>query len=896
MGGLAHIFYFNRGSMAKKVQNHKRHHGGVEAPQNSLELQVEASQRYCPGVDVPYYYQFEEDLSESNCYPTEASMKKLINEELSKQSNARGNAPNIVARLMGMDMMPFDTRSTIQSNEKRNGTLGKKLSKKERNGRGSVDQNSSYSKSSRMEVDSFYHYTDIDDDGWISCQKLEKPRPREHPQEEELQKFKKEFEAWQAARFKECAKVVELETNYGQLLAQEDMNKEKMALYKDPGLVACEKPIELKSMDHTFETGSHKRGDSQHHTDMLDLFLAKNKESFSRSRTLSRDFEQYLLLKSKNRLDKSSSPTRIVILKPGPDRVYKHEDSWISSPEILEEKGSMEVFLEEVRERLKCELQGKTVKKGYVVRGSGVETPYSEKSSERKQIAWDITKQDRESVTRDVGMNLPRSESTRSYSSEIQASPEFIDRDSRRFLSRRLRNIVKSETHLDVPEAACASYRSSVLDNQRVLPKQVRDTMNAENTTSCWEISKDKREMQTGSLRHGPDDSIVIHKDLSPRNLVRSLSAPVSGTSFGKLLLEDRHILTGAHIRRKLEATDTVSIDVKKQKKDRFNFKEKVSNIKYSFSLRRRLFGKKNQSVMGSQSNDSDPISRDFMSGPTVLRSFPERHENYTEVPPSPASVCSSSQEEFWRPAEYLSPISNQDVSSKEDNGVPQVFKEISSNLNELRRQLNQLESHASEDTIIEQETIEPELIELEDQAESYIRDLLIASGLYTGSWDKSLLRGDTLAKPIGNSVFEEVEESYRKLAKGSESSIKDQNEKKEDHKLLLDLLNEALSSVLGSPSTMSKFRRKLIGFSMLPPPRGKELLCLVWEIICVYLYPPADKSYYSLDSMVARDLGSIPCPGLINNEIITFGREIECLIIGDLVEEFAKDMHLDLV
>lgn len=56
--------------------------------------------------------------------------------------------------------------------------------------------------------------------------------------------------------------------------------------------------------------------------------------------------------------------------------------------------------------------------------------------------------------------------------------------------------------------------------------------------------------------------------------------------------------------------------------------------------------------------------------------------ENSTEVPPSPASVCSSAQEEFWRPADYLSPVSTPDITLGEDDAMPQVFKEISSNLN----------------------------------------------------------------------------------------------------------------------------------------------------------------------------------------------------------------------
>lgn len=73
--------------------------------------------------------------------------------------------------------------------------------------------------------------------------------------------------------------------------------------------------------------------------------------------------------------------------------------------------------------------------------------------------------------------------------------------------------------------------------------------------------------------------------------------------------------------------------------------------------------------------------------------------------------------------------------------------------LAELSRQLIQLESDDSEGLITKQESVEHELVRLEDTAESYIRDLLDASGLHFGSWDKYLSRGDTFTKPIGKAT-----------------------------------------------------------------------------------------------------------------------------------------------
>ncbi|KAM1073065.1 hypothetical protein ACFX2B_017986 [Malus domestica] len=861
MGGLSHLFDFNQGSMARKLFTHKKHDGGLDAPRNSLEMQVEP-QSYCDTGDLPV----EENWSRKN-NPLESSMKKLINEEISKHSSTRQNAPNIVARLMGMDMLPVEPKSVVVEEKGENRRT--KSSKKEMNGRSSVGRVSSNLNSSKqMDIDSYYHSNGRDATRWSDDQKIENPRRREHPQEEELQKFKKEFEAWQASRFRECSRFLKIDSN---------LNEEKMAV---SGHRTTQTTLERK--DHAVKEISHEESDLQRRgNEFSELFPAEQKGSFSsRSRrTMSLDFEQSSLVSSKKRFesfDASSPPTRIVILRPGPDRLCNHEETWTGSSNTLERKGGIEDFLEEVKERLRSELQGKMHKRGSVVRGSGIETPFSEQPSSRKQIARHIANQVRESATRDLGMNLLRSESTRSYRSEMQfngsGSPEFMHRDTKRILLERPRNVSKIETEPRDPSLVSGRSRLSALDYERERG-----------------VVKDEHE-NTRSFRYGSHGDEVLDRELSPRNLIRSLSAPVPGTSFGKLLLEDRHVLTGAHIQRKHEGIGPVSMEMKHQKKERFNFKEKVSNLRYSFMLRGRLFGKKNQSVPESRHTERYPM-KDIMSGPTVITNSGERHDNFTEVPPSPASACSTAREEFWRPTDYLSPISTPSATPREDSIVPQAFRDISDNLSELRRQLNQLESNEPEGIKVE-EAVESEMASLDNPAEVYIRDLLVVSGLYDGSFDKSLSRWDTFAKPISNSVFEEVEESYKNLANKQDPSATDHKEMV-NHKVLRDLLNESLSTVLGPAISMPNFRRKMINSSALPPLRGKKLLNCVWRIICECLYPPTNVPYYSLDDMAARDLGSVPWSGLMDEDVNAVGQEIESLIMGDLVQEILYDMQL---
>nr|XP_011461587.1 PREDICTED: uncharacterized protein LOC101305113 isoform X1 [Fragaria vesca subsp. vesca]XP_011461589.1 PREDICTED: uncharacterized protein LOC101305113 isoform X1 [Fragaria vesca subsp. vesca] len=892
MGGLLHLFDFNQGSMARKLFVHKKHDGGLDAPRNSLEMQVETSQSYCDMGDLPLY-QVKEVGPKKN-YPLESSMKKLINEEISKRSSTRHNGPSIVARLMGMDMLPVDIKSAVQPIENKHEYRRTKSSKKEMNGKSSVDHVSSDLNSSReLDLNSFYQNNGTEDAGWCEDQKVGKPRREEHPQEKELQKFKKEFEAWQAARFKECSRIIENDSISGELLAQEHLNKEKTAVSAKSKQMTIEKTMER--IDHSVKEISHKRGVSSHRVDAMDLFPSEYTRSLSsKSRTKSLDFEQSSLLNSRKRVNISSTPTRIVILKPGPDSFCNHEETWINSPSTLDQRGSIEDFLEEVKDRLRCELQGKVHKRGSVVRGSGIETPFSEQPSDPKQIARHIANHVRESVTRDLGVNLLRSESTRSYRSEVQydraGSPEFIHRDTRRFLLERLRNVSERETGFNSPVFSSGSYGSSALDYERFKVKQVGDTLEAQKDMSFWGRGMVKDDhVKTRSFRHGSDDDKLLDRELSPRNLIRSLSAPVSGTSFGKLLLENRHILTGAHIRRKHEAIEHVSLDMKSQKKERFNFKEKVSHFKYNFTLKGRLFGKRIQSVTESSHTEHYPVN-DIRSGPTVITNSRERHDNFTEVPPSPASVCSTAQDDFCRTADCLSPVSTPNATPRDDRFVPQAFRDISDNLSELRRQLNQLESDEPDDASGEQEVVESEMSGLENPAEVYIKDLLVASGLYDGSFEKSFSRYDTSGKPISLSVFKEVEESYKKLASADDNSTKDHNGKV-NHKLFLDLLNEALSTILGPPLNMSKFRRKAINSSALPPLRGKKLLDSVWGIIYRYVYPPNDKHCHSLDEIVARDLGSSLWSELVEEDVNILGREIETLIMRDLVTEVLNDM-----
>ncbi|KAJ8549214.1 hypothetical protein K7X08_032921 [Anisodus acutangulus] len=841
---LSDLIDLDGGGMTRKFLSNKGHEG-LEAPRNRSEVPAEASRSFCiGGDDTLCTYRMTNDWPEKNCYVNEAPMKKLTSEELAKRSNTGHNAPSVVARLMGLDTLSVDTKPSAKK--------GKEM--KESNQPPKEEQLRNVS--SRQKVyDSF--------DSQSNNLKFNKPKPREHPQEEELQKFKKEFEAYQAARFKECSKFVELGTNTYQWLAQRHLNKEKVVLSANSmRKTVTERSVELKA--HAATENPHERGNSK---------LQKNK-----NKTLAS--EQYKTNRARNtksgsaqRLDFASAPTKIVILRPVSDRMRKDEESWAGSPSISEDGSSIEEFLQEVKERLNFELQEKCIRR----RITAIETSYTEKRSDAKKIAQCIAKQARESVTRGVETPLPRSESMRSYRSEIQCdeigSPEFTNsRNARRIMTGRLRNVREESSH----------------DIHKHGPGEWRKIRYTSNKVSHGDEMKDEPDMQSRYFRRALCNDVMLDQKLFHRNLVRSLSAPVSRSSFGKLLLEDQHMLTGAHIRRKHETIEKVTtVNVKKWRKEKFNLKEKVSSFKYSFVLRGRLFRRNNHSSEESYGHKQIHV-KDPLNTPTVASKFYAKQENSTEVPPSPASVCSTRNEEFWRQTDNFSPSSTSDEHPVDDSEIPHVFKEISSNLNELRRQLNQLETYDSEETMIDEQPIEEEITEINDPAEVFVRDLLVASGLYYGSCDKYLSKWDPLGRPVSNQVFEEVEESYRQNINDEEGSSTDQLQKL-NHKLLCDFLNEMLPGVLEVPSTTSSFMKRTIGPTGRAP-RGKKLLDCVWKIVRVYVYPPSDMSSRSLESILARDLQCTRWDGLVDEDVNALGKDVEYQIIGDLIHEMIND------
>ena len=109
----------------------------------------------------------------------------------------------------------------------------------------------------------------------------------------------------------------------------------------------------------------------------------------------------------------------------------------------------------------------------------------------------------------------------------------------------------------------------------------------------------------------------------------------------------------------------------------------------------------------------------------------------------------------------------------------------------------------------------------------AYIREVLVAAGLYDdGSLDnKATARVDSMARPICDDIFEEVEDMYYYSCIGMYS---DAGGNATDHRMLFDLANEALLSLVQGARTGSSLRQWVIDSTGAS--RGRRLVHDVWQ------------------------------------------------------------------
>uniref|UniRef100_J3LJL5 DUF4378 domain-containing protein n=1 Tax=Oryza brachyantha TaxID=4533 RepID=J3LJL5_ORYBR len=818
---------FSHASTSRKWSSHKRQGDGTvihgfEAPRNSMEFTLEAPQSY--GFfqeDVPYSCNMRQQYPKAGLNHSSSPIKRLIHDDISFRTNEVQNQkrPSVIARLMGMDSPPLNTTAGElggYSEEKRQDTITTRtMPRRDPSETVSTKHVSFVQHKGSMKHAPKQAEVCAYDDGMELFGQLSKaistewakPQPREHPQEEELQKFKKEFEAWQTSRMWEQSRALELESH----LDDEE---------EDDDDARC-----TDIVPYRFQHRGKDNANNKHTHSNGDAHWRRSKESGT-SISGSRTFSLTSADASSTRLPLSRfyyeeerllSPKRIVILKPCPEMSTDDiEESSLGSPELVKKENNMEAFLEEVKKRLKIELEGRMASDDKGDRWAAA----GDIPADPKQIARSIANQIRETVTKDLHPALVRSESTRSYRSDVplngQSQMDYICRDARKHLSDRLKNVLRREPETEPPPLSHRRRTASASFDEEPRPKPRHEVARKGKIRSKEEkkhaIESDVRSFRRGHHKASPTPALDSDP-VSPRNLIRSFSAPVSGTTFVKLLSEEPRVLTGARLQRKQEGYGSrpppPSEEERKGRKDTFNIKGRVSNLRQNLGLRAKLFGKKLHSADESPFPDDLPPIGTLVTAPSVLIHPGVLQENSTEVPPSPASWCSSPPDEMSRGG-YPSPVSPLEASFSEHRSpLKMAAKDMSSSASEPEHPSSeqaQTDQELAETSPIQDECDDDDATgEVDQPVKAYIRAVLVVAGLYGQRRSSDHSFSDREVKPIPAWVFEEVESSSSSSAPATDC---DAAAAAVDPRLLFALINESLPRVVQASTTLCAYSR----------------------------------------------------------------------------------------
>jgi hypothetical protein len=581
------LLHHNAALPRKQRKSARRIHGnivvvGPEAPRNSLDSPL------YDHTTITMTSTMRQKPPKGSTPQDRTTAKNVIHKDIFPSQ------PSVIARLMGIGTIPVSAKRDevmIHAEEVSNLKLPSKLEM--------ITVTSPRSATFRQSKCSLISYGSSSVDyTYRHC--LKKMRPRRsrsrqhHPQEELLEKIREDFQAWQTSKALENARTVFTasgcptitssrhrmeEGRYIQILAQENLHKEKMAKfgYGSCTISMAEKDTLKNATDNSSDTEiTSAKAAAESNISPGDKVIKVLRVSHCATMPDKfRDLED----EHNNSISTSAKPRsqkRIVLLKPSTcDIVASDQESLFSSSKVKRE-GNMEEFLEEVKERLKKELKLKS--KSEVVRRSwGTTDP--------KQIARDIAKQIRETVRRqDLGKRLySRSESFRAFRSDRKrnaaataarnASPEHVSptsvtsrtsgtnqgsNDCSPPIIRRSRGRIRSLTDMPLSVSVSESVPASGFDDQSY----------------------------TGECKFA--DANVV----SPRALVRSFSAPASGISRGRLFAEDNNVDSGRH--GNSDAVSEGAAVAASKNSSSFSLRGTVSNLRNSLRSRaNKLFGKK---------------------------------------------------------------------------------------------------------------------------------------------------------------------------------------------------------------------------------------------------------------------------------------------------------------
>ncbi|GJM97382.1 hypothetical protein PR202_ga14305 [Eleusine coracana subsp. coracana] len=618
-----------------------------------------------------------------------------------------------------------------------------------------------------------------------------------HPQEHLLQKIKEDFQSWQASKALESATTVaacgkHLDGRCIQIIAQENLRKAKMARY---GYVNNKRAVQtecsMKNVVQTNDSGTATKVGAEAMSEETKIIRVLRVNHCAASENL-RDLDVGKDGRNQSMSEKLHSPTRIVLLKPSFDIDADAADLSFGLSKVKRD-GNMEEFLQEVKERLQKELKVKCTN----------DLRKITREAKPKHAAVDIATQLKQTMTTDLGKRLSRSEAFRAFRSDRNrnhaiagakpTSPEHFKINTRSILVHRSNNVT--------PRTETVSPQKDDEESVDSFPIRSRGRVRSLTDISLTSMGFDEQTCKY-PIEKTVDCRMSIGTDILPhRKLVRSFSAPESVVSRIRLFLDES---VGS---RNHGASDIASESgAMTSRSNSFSFRETVSSLRHRFSFRGKMFGRKKKPSFGELYPQLAIGMSPSPSESFRLYNFPQAsifQANFAELPPSP-----------------VSPLEIVGQSSRH------FFSDLNCSSAELSRNCpSEFEAPVSELSFRTDVTVET----ASNHDKAYLREVLIAAGLYDdGSLDnKANARVDSMARPICDYIFDEVEDIYYYRDKsGGDHDIgmySNSGGNAMDHRMLFDLANEALQILVQGAKSGSSLWQWVIDNTGVS--RGRKLV-----------------------------------------------------------------------
>eukprot|EP01018_Ginkgo_biloba_P019778 Gb_21932 [translate_table: standard] len=346
---------------------------------------------------------------------------------------------------------------------------------------------------------------------------------------------------------------------------------------------------------------------------------------------------------------------------------------------------------------------------------------------------------------------------------------------------------------------------------------------------------------------------------------------------------------------------------------------------------------------------DTD-LTTKAISSEQLQLGFPTPSSPTKELSLSETTALESNSEK----GEHPSPVSVLDLPFQEEFSSPQEFKEINSNIHELRLRLHLLKFDASQGSIHTTKNllhggnllftdydIQEADIGAKDNCNSpseattppisnslfsaiqnvdfkslkvdgilcseekqvnllYIKNVLVASG-FTGDCDVLFARWHSPSCPLDPSLFEKIEDLYRDGMRyetnSSDNALAKGGEgcgiEANRSKSERHLLYNCINEVLLEilgPYFNQHPWVRPTKMNLQPMASGKQLVEKIWANICHQLYPQLE-TQHTLENLVAKDLSREVVWMELRDDIEMVGHEIERTIFNDLIEEVLCDL-----